>query len=58
MKATKITSINVRVDDEIKERVAAIADYYGQTISQLVREWLADCIAIEERAINTTKHQN
>ena len=29
MKATKITSINVRVDDEIKERVAAIADYYG-----------------------------
>ncbi len=58
MKATKITSINVRVDDETKERVAALADYYGQSISQLVREWLADCIAIEERAINSTNHQN
>lgn len=52
MRQSKITSINVRVDDDTKARVAALAEHYGQTISQLVREWLADCITIEEKAIN------
>ena len=45
----KITSINVRVDDDIKARVAAIADFRGITISQLVREWFLDNIELEER---------
>jgi hypothetical protein len=55
MKASKITTINVRVDDETKARVAALAKHYDQTISELVREWLKDCIAIEERVINEDK---
>lgn len=50
-KPTKVTTINVRVDDDIKDRVAALAQHYDTTISALVREWLLDCIKIEERVI-------
>jgi antitoxin component of RelBE/YafQ-DinJ toxin-antitoxin module len=39
-----ITSINVRVDDDTKNRIAAIAAYREITISDLVREWYADCL--------------
>lgn len=44
----KITSINVRVDENIKARVAALADFRGITISQLVREWFLDSIEQDE----------
>lgn len=47
----KITSINVRVDDDIKARVAALADFRGITISQLVREWFLDNIEKEEELV-------
>ena len=46
-----ITSVNVRVDDETKNRIAAIAQFYEKTISELVREWFDDCIELEEGVI-------
>ena len=54
----KITSINVRVDDDIKERVAALAKHYDTTISSLVREWLLDCIKIEEKVIREYEQEH
>lgn len=47
-----ITSINVRVDNETKNRVAAIAHEYDMTISELVRGWFLDCIELEEDVID------
>lgn len=34
-----MTSINVRVDEDTKQRIAAIAAHYGITVSELVRGW-------------------
>lgn len=50
-----ITSINVRVDDETKQRIQRIADYREITMSDLVREWYADCIQQEEKIIEEVK---
>lgn len=47
----KITSINVRVSDELKERVAALAKVQGMTISELVRGWFIECVELEEDAL-------
>ena len=47
----KITSINVRVDDELKQRVAALAEVQGMTISELVRGWFIECVELEEDAL-------
>ena len=47
-----ITSINVRVDNETKNRVAQIAHEYDMTISELVRGWFLDCIELEEDIID------
>lgn len=47
----KITSINVRVDDDTKARVAALAKVQGLSISELVRGWFYDCIELEEKAL-------
>lgn len=54
-KTAKITSVNVRIDDELKERIAAIAAYRDITMSQLVREWLNYCIEDEEDMIEQAK---
>ena len=56
-KTTKITTINVRIDDELKERIAAIAAYQDMTISQLVRGWYEYLVEIEEDMIDQVKRQ-
>ena len=47
-----ITSINVRVDNETKNRVAAIAHEYDMTISELVRGWFEQCLELEENILD------
>lgn len=47
----KITSINVRVDEDLKNRVAALAEVQGMTISELVRGWFIECVELEEDAL-------
>ena len=47
----KHTSVNVRVDDDLKERIAKLAKLQGMSISELVREWFIDCVELEERAL-------
>ena len=49
----KPTSINVRLDEEMKNRIAAVADYYGVKMSNLVREWYAASLTEEEAKIAT-----
>lgn len=56
-KTTKITTINVRIDDELKERIAAIAAYQDMTMSQVVREWLCYCAEMDEAVIDKVKRQ-
>lgn len=51
MNKLKITSINVRVDDELKDRVARLAAVQGVTISELVRGWFLECVELEEDAL-------
>ena len=53
----KITSINVRIDDALKERIAAVAEYRDITISDLVREWYEQCLEEEERIIEQVKKE-
>lgn len=50
-KTTKITSVNVRIDDELKARIAALAEVQGMTISELVRGWFIECVELEEDAL-------
>ena len=50
-KETNITSINVRVDIDTKNRVTAIAQEYNMTISELVRGWFNECLELEEDVI-------
>lgn len=47
-----VTSINVRVDADTKNRVAALARVQGITISELVRGWFFDCIELEEDVLD------
>lgn len=47
----KITSVNVRIDDELKARIAALAEVQGMTISELVRGWFIECVELEEDAL-------
>ena len=47
----KHTTINVRVDDDLKKRVVKLAELQGMTISELVREWFIECVELEERAL-------
>lgn len=47
----KITTINVRVDEDLKNRVAALAEVQGMTISELVRGWFEECVELEEDAL-------
>lgn len=47
----KITTINVRVDEELKQRVAALAEVQGVSISELVRGWFIDCVELEEKVL-------
>ena len=56
-KTAKITTLNVRIDDELKERIAAIAAYRDITMSQLAREWFNDCVELEEKVINQVKKE-
>ena len=56
-KTSKITSVNVRIDDDLKERIAAVAAYRDITMSQLVREWFDTCIVEEEEIIRRVKEQ-
>ena len=51
-KTPKITSINVRVDDDIKAKVIAIAEARGITISQLVREWFKQLTEKEDNSLS------
>lgn len=51
MNKLKITSINVRVDDDLKDRVARLAAVQGVTISELVRGWFLECVELEEDAL-------
>ena len=48
MKTLKPTSINVRVDDELKARVKALARVQGVTISELARSWFEECVELQE----------
>ena len=56
-KTAKITSINVRIDDELKERIAALAAYQDITMSQLVREWLLYIVEVEEDMVEQVKKE-
>lgn len=47
----KITSVNVRIDDELKARIATLAEVQGMTISELVRGWFEECVELEEDAL-------
>ena len=51
MELKKFSSINVRVDEELKARVAALAEVQGVTISELVRSWFIECVELEEDAL-------
>ena len=51
MKTLKPTSITVRVDADLKERVARLAQIQGVTISELARYWFAECVELEEDAL-------
>ena len=51
MEQVKFTSINVRVDNDLKARVSALAKVQGVTISALVRDWFIECVELEERAL-------
>lgn len=50
-KETKPTSINVRIDEELKNRVAALAAVQGRTISDMVRDWYIECVERYERVL-------
>lgn len=50
-KEPKLTSINVRIDEELKNRVAALAEVQGITISEMVRDWYAECVERYERVL-------
>lgn len=57
MATPKITTINVRVDEDVKNRITAIADAYDITISELIREWYNILIEKEENIL-TNYHKN
>lgn len=56
-KTAKITSLNVRIDDELKERIAAIASYRDITMSQLAREWFDYCVKEDEAIMEQVKKE-
>ena len=56
-KTIKLTSINVRVDDELKDRVARLAAVQGMSISELVRGWFTECVELEEDALEQELHE-
>ena len=43
-KTTKISSINVRVDEELKNRITRLAAVQGITISEMMRYWYEDIV--------------
>lgn len=47
----KPTSINVRVDEDLKNRVTRLAKAQGVSISELVRDWFIECVELEEKAL-------
>ena len=47
----KPTSINVRIEEELKNRVAALAAVQGRTISDMVRDWYIECVEHYERVL-------
>lgn len=51
METKKFSSINVRVDEDLKARVAKLAELQGVTISELVRYWFTECVELEEKAL-------
>ena len=51
MNKKKFTTINVRVDDDLKARVSKLARVQGVTISELVRFWFTECVELEEDAL-------
>ena len=57
-KSQKITSINVRVDEDVKERILAIAKEYDMTISELIRTWYDILIEREEQFLADYKKNN
>ena len=50
-KENKITSINVRIDEDLKARVSALADVQGRTISDMVRDWYIECVEHYEKIL-------
>ena len=50
-KEPKLTSVNVRIDEELKERISRLAAVQGISISVMVREWYEECVARYERVL-------
>lgn len=58
MATTRITTINVRVDEDVKNRILAIAKEYDMTISELIRTWYDILIEREEQFLADYKKNN
>lgn len=58
MATPRITTINVRVDEDVKNRILAIANEYDMTISELIRTWYDILIEREEQFLADYKKNN